>query len=131
MDIFIKYTAGVLVTLILVQALGSRGKDIGILLMMAVCCMCAAAAFRLFQPVIEFLETLVDVGSLDDSLVLILLKAAGIGLVTEVAALICADSGSASLGKTLQFLGNGVILWLSLPLFTMMLELIRTILGDL
>jgi len=131
MDIFIKYTAGVLVTLILVQALGSRGKDIGILLMMAVCCMCAAAAFRFFQPVIEFLETLVDVGSLDDSLVLILLKAAGIGLVTEVAALICADSGSASLGKTLQFLGNGVILWLSLPLFTMMLELIRTILGDL
>lgn len=131
MDSFLKYTAGVFLALFLLQTLGSKSKDFGILLIMAVCCMCASSALGFLLPVIEFMKTLADAGSLDDSLIRILLKASGIGIVTEIASMICADSGYAGLGKTLQFLGNGVILWLSLPLLTMMLELIQTILGEL
>ena len=61
----------------------------------------------------------------------ILLKAVGIGLVSEIAGLVCNDAGNGSLGKTLQMLGSAVILYLSLPIFTAMLELIREILREL
>ena len=61
----------------------------------------------------------------------ILLKAVGIGLVSEIAGLVCTDAGNGSLGKTLQLLGSAVILYLSLPIFTAMLELIREILREL
>lgn len=61
----------------------------------------------------------------------ILLKAVGIGLVSEIAGLVCTDAGNGSLGKTLQMLGSAVILYLSLPIFTAMLELIREILREL
>ena len=60
----------------------------------------------------------------------IVLKSAGIGLVGEVACMVCADSGHSSLGKAVQLLGNGTILWLSLPLFSGMLDLLREILGQ-
>lgn len=61
----------------------------------------------------------------------ILLKAVGIGLVSEIAGLVCTDAGNGSLGKALQMLGSAVILYLSLPIFTAILELIREILREL
>ena len=64
-------------------------------------------------------------------MVKILLKAVGEGLVSEVGALLCTDSGNGSLGKLLQLLGSAVVLWLSLPLFTMLLELIQELLGGI
>ena len=68
-------------------------------------------------------------GQLESDTLTILLKAVGIGLVTEVTCLICTDAGNAALGKTLQFLSCAVILWLSIPLLNELLELIDNILG--
>jgi hypothetical protein len=45
--------------------------------------------------------------------------------------MVCADAGNASLGKVLQILASAVILWLSLPVFTALIELIQKILGEL
>ena len=131
MDVFLKCCAGVILAVVLTLTLGNRSKDIGIVLIMGVCCLVFMAVMRYLRPVVDFLETLVAVGGLDTTLFSILLKVVGIGLVSEIAAMICADSGNASLGKTLQILGNAVILWLALPLFSIVLELIQTILGEL
>jgi stage III sporulation protein AD len=131
MDVFLKCCAGVMLAVVLTLTLGNRSKDIGIVLIMGVCCLVSLAVMRYLRPVVDFLETLVAVGGLDTTLFSIMLKVVGIGLVSEIAAMICADSGNASLGKTLQILGNAVILWLALPLFSIVLELIQTILGEL
>ena len=92
--------------------------------------MVAAAAGQFIQPVIEFLNTLQQVGNLDSAYLGILLKVVGIGLLSEVAALVCADAGNATLGKTLQMLAACVILWLSIPLLGSLLDLIQDILGE-
>ena len=83
------------------------------------------------QPVLNMIRTLEALGGLDETLISILLKVAGIGIISEIAALICTDTGNAALGKTLQLLGSAVILWMSIPLFTMLLELLQSILGVL
>lgn len=131
MALFWKAAAGTLITVILGLVLGKQGKDMGLMLTMAACAMVCILALTYLEPVLEFLRELEYLSSLQTDMLGILMKAAGIGLVAEIASLICTDAGNASLGKTLQLLATGVILCLSLPILRTMLELIRKILGEL
>lgn len=131
MELFWKAAAAALITAVLGLTLGKQAKDISTLLTMAVCCMVVVIAFAYLEPVLDFLRELEALGDLQGDMLGILLKALGIGLVAEVAAMVCADAGNASLGKTVQMLGGAVILYLSLPIFNALLELIRQILGEI
>lgn len=122
--------AGVLLTVILVLALGSKGKQTALLLVLGVCGMLGVLAISYLEPVIDFIQRLRTVGQLDRGMLEILFKAVGIGLIGEIAGLICADSGNAALGKSLQMLSAAVILRLSLPLLEQLLQLLEQILGE-
>lgn len=130
MTLFFQTCAGVLLAVILILMLNGN-REMGTMISLGVCCMAAMIALSYLSPVLDFLETLETLGNLDGNLMEALLKAAGIGILTEIAALVCADSGNASLGKTMQLLGSAVILWLSLPLFSALMELLQSILGEL
>ena len=129
MDIFIKAAAGVLIATVLILSLSKQGKDISLLLTIAVCCMLVSAAITYLQPVTDFLERLQSIGQLDSETLTILMKAVGIGLLAEITGLICTDAGNASLGKALQMLATAAILWMSIPLLNELIELIDKILG--
>jgi stage III sporulation protein AD len=131
MELYWKGIGAVLVTVILSLSLSKHGKETGLLLVLAVGCMVGCAAMGYLKPVIDFVHQLQNLGQLDSSMLSILLKAVGVGLIGEIATLVCADAGNASLGKTLQLLTTSVILWLSLPLMTQLLELLEQLLGDL
>lgn len=131
MEIFIKACGAILLTVVVTITLGSRGKDYSVVLGIFVCCVGTMAALEYVRPVIDFLEQLENIGGLDHNMVRILLKAAGVGLVTEIAALVCNDSGNGSLGKTVKLLGSAAVLWLSLPMYTVLIELLQEILGGL
>ena len=128
MDVFIKATGGVLIAIVLYLILSRQGKELAVLLSLAVCCMVAAVAIGYLGPVVNFFEKLQDLGQLDTSLMLVVLRAVGIGLLSEIAALICTDAGNAAMGKTLQILACVVVLWMSVPLFTSLISLIEEIL---
>ncbi len=131
MDMYVKALAGVLLSLVLILLLGNRSKEMSSVVAMLVCCMTALMAMEYIRPVISFIRQLEEIGGLDQSLVKLVLKAAGIGILSEIASLVCTDSGSSSLGKAVKLLGSAAILWLSLPLFTMMIQLLQEILGDI
>ena len=131
MAIFLKAVSAVMITVVLTLALGKQGREMAGLLVIIVCCMVVALAMEFWSPVADFLEKLETLGNLSGDMVSTLFKIAGIGILTEVAAQVCSDAGTASLGKTLQLLGSAVILWLSIPMFTSLLDLIQNILGGL
>lgn len=128
---YLQACAGALIAVILCLTLGKQGKEMGLLLTMAACCMLCVLAVNYLEPVMAFLEQLEDLGGLDGDLITILLKAAGIGFLSEIAGLVCTDAGNSALGKGIQILGSGVILWLSIPLFQALLELLEQILGGI
>lgn len=130
MALFWKAVAGVLISLVLGLAM-DKSKDFRLMLSLAACTMVSILALTYLEPVLEFLRELETVSQLQEDMLTILLKAAGIGLVAEISGTVCADAGNASLGKTLQLLGAGVILTLSLPILRTMLDLIQKILGEL
>lgn len=131
METFIKAAAAVLIAVVLITALSKNGKDMATVLGICVCSMVLLAAVSFISPVVQFMQRLQELGGLDNTMVAILLKAVGIGLISEVAVLICSDSGNQGMGKALEYLASGVILYLSIPLLTELLELMETILGEI
>lgn len=128
MDLYVKTIAGALIALMLCLTLSNKGKEIGILLALAVCVMVVCAGFSYLSSVLDFFAQLQRLIGIDNDLLNILLKAVGIGLMGEIAGLICADAGQATLGKAVQILTSAVILWISLPLYTQILSLIEELL---
>ena len=131
MEAYWQWIAGAMLTVVLGIALSKQGKDISLVLTMVVVAMILMAAAAYFTPVMDFIERLQSISQLDTKYGQILLKALGIGLVTEIAVLICNDSGNAALGKALQLSATILVLWLSLPLMESLLDLIEGILGCL
>lgn len=130
MNLFLQSCGGVLIAVILILTLGSHGKEFGSLMGLFVCCGVMILALSYLKPVLDFISQLESVGGLDPQMIKAMLKVVGIGLVSELSAMICKDSGNEALGKSVQLLATAVILWLSVPLFTSLMELIQSILGD-
>ena len=130
MELFWKTAAAVLLALVLVPTLEKTEKDFSVLLTMAVCAMAAMAAISYLKPVLDLLWQLRDLGDLAGQTLEILLKTVGIGMVAEIAGMICRDAGNGSMGKTMQILASAVILYLSIPLLKGFLSLIQEILGQ-
>ncbi len=131
MDIYLKAIGGVLVALMLCLALGNRGKEFAVLLALMVSAMVIMAGLSYFSSVLDFFAQLQSLIGLDNNLLNVLLKAVGVGLIGEIAGLICADGGQAALGKAVQILTSGIILWVSLPLYSQILKLVEELLSGL
>ena len=125
---YIRFASLVLIGLLLALVIGRQSKDMSLLLTMAVCVAVCLGAMEFLEPVTEFLRQVRRMGALDSEAVAILLKSAGIGLLSELAGLLCADAGESALGKALQILSSAAILWLSLPLYGQVLTLIEGVL---
>lgn len=128
MDIFLKTSAGILIVLVLGAVLSKQTKELSVILLIFVCAAIVTAALSFLDPVLRFLEKLEDIGQLNGEFVRILLKTAGVSILAEVLALLCSDGGNAALGKAVHILAGCVILWMAVPLFTKLLELIETVL---
>lgn len=128
MEIFIKATAGVLISIILFWVLAKQGKDISVLLTVCVCCMIAVSAIHFLDPVIDLLNRLMELGKLDSEIFGIIIRSTGIGLIAELCGSVCKDAGNDAFGKTLQLLASTVILWMAIPLFNTLISLIEDIL---
>ena len=131
MDLFLKAVAAALITAVIGLVLARQGKDMFLLLTLAACAMIGAVAFTYLKSVISFLQRLTDMTQLNTDLLAVILKTVGIGLIGELVGLICSDAGNAALAKYIQILTTAVILWLSIPLFESLLDLVQSILGEL
>ena len=131
MGTFYQAAALVLVASVLGLVLSKQGKEMTVMLTIGVCCMVLVAAIAFLKPVLEFMHQLESLGKLNSQMVQILFKVVGIGMVSEIAGMICSDAGNSSMGKALQLLSNAVILWLSIPVFQTLLDLIQQIVGGI
>lgn len=131
MDIFLKTVAIILVTVILTLFLGKWEKDMALILSIAACCIAAAAALSYLKPIVSLLTDLESIGNLQNGMLGILIKAVGITLTAEIASTICADAGNGSLAKVVQLLGSGTVLYLAIPIFRSVLNVLTEIIGEL
>lgn len=131
MERFWQATAAVIIAVLFGLSMQKQNKEIGIVLTVAVCCMVAGIAVSYISPVVSFIDQLETLSGENGELIQILLKASGISFVGQIATMICNDSGNSALGNVIQLLSTAVVLWMSLPLFEQLLELLQTVLGNI
>ena len=120
-----------MVALVLYLILNKQAKDFSAVLSICACCMIIICAVNFLKPLIDFVKKLESLGQFDPEILKIMLKSVGVGLLTEIISLICIDAGNSSLGKSLQILGSAVILYLAIPLFTNLVDIIQDVLSVL
>ena len=121
------YFSGIAISIlatILVILLKGKNGEIALAVTLCGCCMVVILLAHFLEPVVSFLYTLDDMMN-SNGIVRILIKIVGIGFVGEIAALVCTDGGNGAMGKTVQMLTAGTILYLSLPILTQLLELVE------
>lgn len=128
---FYKILAGAMVTVVLCVFLAKNNKDYATLLVLAGSCLLIVSATSYLQPVIDFVMRIKRKADLDSDALNIILKAVGVGVLTEIVGMICCDAGFTALDKAIKFVSSVVVLWLSIPLFDALLELLETILGNI
>ena len=131
MDHFYQAVAAILVAVILILTLRKQNPEASLAVSVLVCCLVGCIAVGFLEPVFNFLRRLQKLGSLDEASLRTLLKIVGICFTAEISCVICEDSGNGALGKVLQFLASAVILYLSLPMLTKLLDLLEGMLENL
>ena len=131
MDIYLKVTAGILITAILSLVLSKYSADISLLLTVCVCSMVILTSSAFVMPVLDFARRLAEIGQLNFDMLEVLQKVVGIGLVSQIAGFICTDAGNQTLAKALQIITTAVLLCVSVPLFDEILSLVEIVLGEL
>ena len=127
MDIFLKVISVSLIAAILGLVISKESKDTALLISITACVMIAWAGFSYLRPVLSFFDALMDITQIDPEMLKILLKATGVGILGELTSLVCTDAGNGALGKAVQLTSSIVIIWIALPLFEGLLQLIESV----
>ena len=130
MEAFWKTLAAALLSALLTLLLDHQRRDFSMMSTLAASAMVFLTAARLLSPVIRFLGQLEQLGGLSNDTLLVLIKCFGMGIAGEIACSVCSDAGNASLGKGLQFLTNAAILYLSIPVFSALMDCVVQILRE-
>ena len=99
---------------------------------LAVCLSLLAAALTVgmllgeLSPLITTLRRMTALGGIDDSGLAVVLRGAGICLVTQLAADTCRDAGDTALAGKAELAGRVLLLLLAVPLYEQILTLVVT-----
>lgn len=100
---------------------------------MALMCVVAASIIMLLfivdelTSVIELLNRLIENSSIDINFLKIILKVVGISYIVEFGKNICNDAGESSIANKIEIAGKVIIVSLSIPIITSLLEIVSTI----
>ncbi len=127
MDILKIVGVGVVTTIafLLVKQVKS---DFAILIAMAGSVVMIIMILSSLSGVVQYFNEIVERTGINKTIYLTILKIIGVGYLTEFAANICSDAGTVSIGSKIILGGKIVILCLSLPIITSLIDIIVSIL---
>lgn len=128
-EYFFKAAAAALVTVVLVLLLKRESGSMAMLMVLAASLLLLLFAATVLEPVMAFFHQLADTAQIDQSYLMPVLKCTGIGILTQIVASVCKDAGESSLASMVELCGCVVALFVSLPLFSAVLQMITELIG--
>ena len=129
MEVFLKIAGACVCAAVLSSAMDRREGALSVALGLLACAAALAAAVHALRPAAQFLEELSEFSGLGGEYLRPLVKAVGIGVVTQIACAVCCDGGHTTLAKTVELCGVCGAVLLTLPLLRAGLALIRQMMG--
>ena len=129
MDEFLQIVVLALTAMVAVSALKKRAGEFSLLV--TAVCIGALGVFAVTRlgPVLDLLRRLEKLTGVNRAIMAPALKAALVGILTNVAAGVCGDCGEGGVAKMVELCGTVMALYLSAPLVTAVLELLDGLLG--
>ncbi len=128
MDEALKLCALALTAALLALTVKKQSPELALALTLCACALGAVLLLKGLKPVLELARSLAKRAELDGSLTAPLWKCLGLGLLTEIAASVCADAGQSALAKLVELGGGLLCVVVSLPLLQAVLALIEELL---
>ena len=109
---------------LLALTLRGRRPESALCLSLAAGVVVLVLVFGQLKPLLTTLRRMAQIGGLQESHLSVVLKGAGLCLLTQLAADTCRDAGEAALAAKAELTGRILLLWLAIPLFEEMLSLV-------
>ena len=128
MDVFIQIAALAITATVCACVIRPLTPSLAVALTVFSCVVILLLSFRFFTPVIEVAEKLRTLSGLPTDATAPMLKAAAIGLLTQISGSVCEDAGEKTLQNAVQIGGSVLSVYVSLPLMTQVLDLLEEVL---
>lgn len=128
-DNFIKITAIIVIISIVVLSIRKYLPEYSFLLIVATVCSGTLFLLNNLFPQIENLRNLFEKSGNANIYFKISLKALGIAYIADFAANVCRDFGLVSFAQTVDFAGKITIFILSIPLITVIMQVVSEFIG--
>ena len=125
----LQITAVGILTAVFAALLRRYHEESALLLAVGGCVLIGLMLVKVSQPVIAFLTRLRELTGLEQPLLEPLLKAVGIGVLTQISAGVCDDAKQSAVARLVKLCGGLLALYAALPLLEAVLELIETVGG--
>ena len=122
MDLLIKAAAIGAVSALVGLAIKKSNPEISLLLAMAASAAVLTLALTMLSELRETLRMVMDFTSLQQTLVLPVLKCVAVGIVARLSADLCKDAGQSGLASAVELCGAAAALCISLPLVNTLLQ---------
>ncbi len=129
METFLTVAGVCLCAAVLASALDRRDRVLGMALGLLAGAAALIAALRSLRPAAQFAEELSELSGLGGEYLLPLVKAVGVGVVSQISSDVCAEAGQRTLSRVVELCGVSAALLLTLPLLRATLELLRQMMG--
>ena len=124
-----KFAAMAIVCALLCTVLKQHGAELSSVLALAGCAGLLIAALTVLSPVMTFLRRLSGLAGINAALLAPVLKAAAVGLLTQLTESFCKDAGEGALAKAVELCGGILALYALLPLASSVAELLQRMAG--
>lgn len=129
MDVLFKCVGLAFISVILGLSIGK--KEFGIILTVMTCAVLGIAFFAQIQPILNLVSEIGSLGNIRSDFLSVLLKAAGIAVISDFAGTVCQDSGNGSVAKMLHLGGRILIMNLSLPVVRSLISVLQEMLHNI
>lgn len=129
MSTFYQVLAIAMVAVISILVLRKYAGEFALVLALACVCALCLFAMTMIRPVMDMLERLEKMSGVNTAIMAPVFKTAIIGVLTNVGASICTDSGENGIAKMVELCGTIMALYLSTPLISAVLDLLNSLLG--
>ena len=113
----------------LCMILRSQLGPISLILSLTACVGVFLISIRFFSTILDLLDRLQELSGLADGITTPVLKVTGIGILSQITASICEDSGETALGKAVELGCSIMAIYVSVPLIYSVLDLLERLLG--
>jgi len=102
--------------------------EVSLFLGIALASLALFAGFEILGAVLDFLKTIADAAGIPNATLAIVLKTAGIACLTKFISDICKEADKASAAGAVEFAGAAAAIYIALPLFQTVLDMLNSLL---